>query len=81
MREEVLKGELCAKIKAVRNYLWAARNGAFDNQNSWDCGRQDAFGDKVEHMFSEFYALKIAYELSYGKTKNFNKLAKAIGEY
>lgn len=80
-KKRTLKDDLCAKIKTVRNYLVAARNGYYDNQNSWDCGRQDAFGDKVDQMFTEFEALKIAWDLENGNTKRFNRIAKLIGEY
>jgi len=62
-----LKSKLQAQIKIAKAYLLLARNDGLPNQNSWDCGRQDAYGDKVDDMFRELDLLKGAYELTLGR--------------
>lgn len=61
-----LKNQLTEKIKTVRNYIKASKGGAYDYLDHADCGRQDAFGDKVDQLFREFTALKIAYKMQRG---------------
>lgn len=60
---EYVNKSLTDVLKSVRNYSKAQRRGEYDYQNSWDCGRQDAFGDKVDKLFKEYGALRIAYKL------------------
>ena len=76
-----LKEKLCASIKNVRGYLVTARNGGYDYISWMPCGYQDAWGDKVDQLFKEHEALKIAWDLENRRTKRFNRIAKLIGEY
>lgn len=76
-----LKDALVIKLTEARNYLKASRNGAFDHHHNWDCGRQDAFGDKVSQLFFELEALKIAYRISKGDGSLLKKhISIALGE-
>lgn len=45
--------EMIPRIKSIRRFDW-------ESTNSWDCGRQDALGDKFEYLYSRWEALKCA---------------------
>lgn len=62
---ESIVADLSECLKRVRNYIINAKND-YPNQNSWPCGMQDAFADKVDHLFRRFEILKCAYKLSKG---------------
>ena len=51
------------QIKAIRYYY---RNNGHEEQNSRDCGRQDAFGDKIDHAYFEYNSLRLAYKIQKG---------------
>ena len=51
------------QIKAIRSYY---RNGDHEEQNSWDCGRQDSFGDRIDHAYFEYNSLRLAYKIQKG---------------
>lgn len=52
------------------------------SMQSWDCGRQDAWGDKFDHDVQRLYALSLARKIQRGNGETFKKLAlKVIGEY
>lgn len=63
MSDKGIKDELSLKLKQVRSYTKDYRNNIPD-QSGWDCGRQDAFGDKIDQLYFEYNALKLAYKIS-----------------
>ena len=78
--ESDLKEKLKVKIRVVRSYLYGARKG-YPEMDHWDCGRQDAYFDKVDNLFTEFEILKGAYELSKGSATRLKRnFLRAIGE-
>lgn len=70
--------ELSKALKKVRYYRSYHRNGCFEEQRSWDCGRQDAFGDQVDQAYCDFAALKIAYKLQLNEATTASKLFNAM---
>lgn len=58
-------------IKDIKNYY---RHGMSEEQNGWDCGRQDSFGDMVDQAFDNFTALKLAYKIQRNEATSLTKL-------
>jgi hypothetical protein len=58
------------------------REDIWESMNSWDCGRQDAYGDKLDLMFQRLGALSLARKIQRGNGRDFKRLAmQVIGEY
>ena len=57
-------------IKAIKKYY---KSGQCEEQNNWDCGRQDAFGCRVDQAFIRFRALRIAYKMQSDDATEFYK--------
>lgn len=73
--------ELCKALRTVKDINKYHRSGASEEQNSWDCGRQDSFGDMVDQYFNDYKALSIAYKLQRNDATKLNQLHKQmIGE-
>lgn len=53
-----------------------------ESMNSWDCGRQDAYGDKLDLMFQRLSAMSLARKIQRGSGRDFKRLAmQVVGEY
>lgn len=71
-------------IKELReslvNYLSYKRNrdDIWESMNSWDCGRQDAYDDKLDLMFQRLGALSLARKIQRGSGRDFKRLAMQI---
>lgn len=75
---DMIKDALTLKLRDKREYLKAYRNGKYNYLQYVDCGRQDAFGDKVDQLFRDYEALKIAYKLSKGDASLLKKYTDII---
>lgn len=73
-----LKDDTTKSIRIYRNYIAAFRGGAYDYQDAWDCGRQDAFGDKVDQMIFEMRSNILALAIYKGDTRRLKKLVEDL---
>jgi len=75
-------------VKKELKMLWKAyfdfrryRDQLFLEMESWDCGRQDAWGDQFDQHMQRLTALRIARKIQKGNATDFNKIhLKMIGE-
>lgn len=66
--------EILKSIKYIKKTDWS-------HVQSWDCGRQDALGDKHDQIFRRWNCLKIARRIQKGDGRDFIKLSqRVIGE-
>lgn len=73
-----LKDDTTKSIKTYRNYIKYFKGGYYDYQNSWDCGRQDAFGDQVDKMIFEMRSNILALAIYNGDTRRLKKLVEEL---
>ncbi len=63
--------EHLVKVKAARRFDWTSTN-------SWDCGRQDALGDRLDEIFKRWGALKAARRIQRGDAREFKRLSDLV---
>ena len=63
--QESLKEELLLQCKTIRN-IKRGYKAMFERAQSWDCGRQDAWGDRIEYQYNRWEALKLAWRIKHG---------------
>lgn len=73
-----LKVDLEIAIRRYRNFVKSDRNGDFNHVKHWDCGRQDAWGDKIDSMVFSMRAAILAYAIKNGDTRRLKKLVDEI---
>lgn len=54
------------------------KNEIHESMNSWDYGRQDAYGDKLDLMFQRLDALSLARKIQRSSGRDFKRLAMRI---
>ena len=63
--QEWLKNELLLQCKTIRN-IKRGYKAMFERAQHWDCGRQDAWGDRLDHQYTRWEALKLAWRIQRG---------------
>lgn len=63
--------EHLVKVKAARRFDWTSTS-------TWDCGRQDALGDRLDEIFNRWGALKAARRIQRGDARDFKRLSDLV---
>ena len=72
---------LCNEIKEHLEKVRHFRRSDWSHVDHWDCGRQDAFGDRVDELFRRWTCLKLARRIQRGDARMMNDVYKqVIGE-
>lgn len=77
---ETVLAELREAIKKCRNFIKANKAGAYSYLESYPCGYQDAFADKVEKLFDQLEVLKIARAVQISNQRILSRVCNAALE-